>query len=83
MSDYLSVMRSAINDAAESARTADNREGPAREMWLATQTKHEREAQVLALASIAESLASIEEHLSAVAFWVNNTGPGASPAQGG
>ena len=32
--------------------------------------------QALALASIAESLAKIEEHLGAVALWVNMTGPG-------
>ena len=35
-----------------------------------------QDIQVYALASIAESLARIEEHLSAVAAWVNNTGPG-------
>ena len=33
-------------------------------------------AQAYALRSIAELLANIEEHLSAVAFWVNNTGTG-------
>lgn len=59
MNDYISKMILEIDSLKECQDTAENREGAMRDAWLRMARDHRDTAQLLALASIATSLATI------------------------